>query len=127
MILLGWFERDVPTILLKQYLFLLQHWLISLLCLHSLSTFSHLFLTSQPPAVWSLLYHSTEMASPSPWTYVSLFILLDLLDVCGVTDLLSAINTPSFGFHDYHSLVFLPSENVVSHSALLASPCLHSL
>ena len=42
--------------------------------------------------------------------FLSLFTWLDLLDVCGITDLLPAINAFCFSFRDCHSQVFLPSE-----------------
>lgn len=41
--------------------------------------------------------------------FLSLFTLLDLLDVCGITDLLPATNAFCFRFHDYHGQAFLLS------------------
>lgn len=42
--------------------------------------------------------------------FLSLFTLLDLLDMCGITDLSPAINAFCFSFRNYHCQVFLLSE-----------------
>ena len=59
--------------------------------------------------------------------FLSLFTWLDLLDVCGITDLLPAINAFCFSFRDYHSQVFLPSEKGLFLILLSWFLCLCSL